>query len=63
MFLKVIILFQTALSIFFQDAAIPTCPQGASTHFGQVGINARLKYEILTLNNFKLLPSLPTFCY
>lgn len=28
--------FETALSIFFQDAAIPTCPQGASTHFGQV---------------------------
>jgi hypothetical protein len=28
--------FQTALSIFFQDAALPTCPPGASAHFGQV---------------------------
>ncbi|CAG9856210.1 unnamed protein product [Phyllotreta striolata] len=28
--------FETALSIFFQDAAIPTCHQGASAHFGQV---------------------------
>ncbi|XP_072392931.1 UBA-like domain-containing protein 2 isoform X1 [Diabrotica undecimpunctata] len=28
--------FETALSIFFQDAALPTCPPGASTHFGQV---------------------------
>ncbi|KAL3285267.1 hypothetical protein HHI36_019377 [Cryptolaemus montrouzieri] len=27
--------FETALSIFFQDAAIPTCPSGTS-HFGQV---------------------------
>ncbi|XP_063920263.1 UBA-like domain-containing protein 2-A [Zophobas morio] len=28
--------FETALSIFFQDAALPTCPPGASAHFGQV---------------------------
>ncbi|XP_057665143.1 UBA-like domain-containing protein 2-A [Diorhabda carinulata] len=28
--------FETALSIFFQDAALPSCPPGASTHFGQV---------------------------
>ncbi|KAJ3662622.1 hypothetical protein Zmor_006961 [Zophobas morio] len=28
--------FATALSIFFQDAALPTCPPGASAHFGQV---------------------------
>ncbi|XP_066991606.2 UBA-like domain-containing protein 2-A [Anabrus simplex] len=28
--------FETALSIFFQEAAIPSCPQGAGTHFGQV---------------------------
>nr|CAD7445938.1 unnamed protein product [Timema bartmani] len=26
----------TALSIFFQEAAIPSCPQGAGPHFGQV---------------------------
>nr|CAD7570662.1 unnamed protein product [Timema californicum] len=28
--------FETALSIFFQEAAIPSCPQGAGPHFGQV---------------------------
>ncbi|KAK0171454.1 hypothetical protein PV327_011275, partial [Microctonus hyperodae] len=28
--------FQTALSIFFQEAAIPSCPQGPGTHFGQI---------------------------
>lgn len=27
---------QTALSIFFQEAAIPPCPPGGSAHFGQV---------------------------
>nr|CAD7604430.1 unnamed protein product [Timema genevievae] len=27
---------KTALSIFFQEAAIPSCPQGAGPHFGQV---------------------------
>ncbi|XP_077271064.1 uncharacterized protein LOC143902221 isoform X2 [Temnothorax americanus] len=26
----------TALSIFFQEAAIPSCAQGAGTHFGQI---------------------------
>lgn len=30
------LLFQTALSIFFQEAAIPPCAQGPGTHFGQV---------------------------
>lgn len=29
-------LFQTALSIFFQEAAITSSPQGPGTHFGQV---------------------------
>ncbi|XP_015119946.1 UBA-like domain-containing protein 2 [Diachasma alloeum] len=28
--------FETALSIFFQEAAIPSCPQGPGTHFGQI---------------------------
>ncbi|KAL6263916.1 UBA-like domain-containing protein 2 [Pogonomyrmex barbatus] len=28
--------FETALSIFFQEAAIPSCAQGAGTHFGQI---------------------------
>jgi len=28
--------FETALSIFFQDAALPSCPHGANSHFGQV---------------------------
>ncbi|KAJ8919691.1 hypothetical protein NQ315_006219 [Exocentrus adspersus] len=28
--------FETALSMFFQDAALPTCPPGAQAHFGQV---------------------------
>uniref|UniRef100_V9ICV8 Protein FAM100B n=1 Tax=Apis cerana TaxID=7461 RepID=V9ICV8_APICE len=28
--------FETALSIFFQEAAIPPCAQGPGTHFGQV---------------------------
>lgn len=28
--------FETALSIFFQEAAIPSCQTGASTHFGQI---------------------------
>ncbi|XP_063221176.1 UBA-like domain-containing protein 2-A [Bacillus rossius redtenbacheri] len=28
--------FETALSIFFQEAAIPSCPQGAATRYGQV---------------------------
>ncbi|XP_033311126.1 uncharacterized protein LOC117211410 isoform X2 [Bombus bifarius] len=27
--------FETALSIFFQEAAIPPCAQGPGTHFGQ----------------------------
>lgn len=27
---------QTALSIFFQDAALPSCPHGVNSHFGQV---------------------------
>ncbi|XP_074034330.1 uncharacterized protein isoform X2 [Leptinotarsa decemlineata] len=26
----------TALSIFFQEAALPVCPSGASAHFGQI---------------------------
>jgi len=29
-------LLQTALSIFFQEAAISSSPQGPGTHFGQV---------------------------
>lgn len=28
--------FETALSIFFQEAAIPSCAQGPGTHFGQI---------------------------
>ncbi|KAL1501298.1 hypothetical protein ABEB36_006644 [Hypothenemus hampei] len=28
--------FETALSIFFQDAALPSCPHGGNSHFGQV---------------------------
>ncbi|ENN72492.1 UBA-like domain-containing protein 2 [Dendroctonus ponderosae] len=28
--------FETALSIFFQDAALPSCPHGVNSHFGQV---------------------------
>ncbi|KAF7269714.1 UBA-like domain-containing protein 2 [Rhynchophorus ferrugineus] len=28
--------FETALSIFFQDAALPNCPHTANSHFGQV---------------------------
>ncbi|XP_043791328.1 UBA-like domain-containing protein 1 isoform X1 [Apis laboriosa] len=28
--------FETALSIFFQEAAIPPCAQGPGTHFGQL---------------------------
>ncbi|XP_008558171.1 UBA-like domain-containing protein 1 [Microplitis demolitor] len=28
--------FETALSIFFQEAAIPSCPQGRSAHLGQI---------------------------
>ncbi|XP_023025263.1 UBA-like domain-containing protein 2-A isoform X3 [Leptinotarsa decemlineata] len=28
--------FETALSIFFQEAALPVCPSGASAHFGQI---------------------------
>ncbi|XP_076640078.1 UBA-like domain-containing protein 2 [Colletes latitarsis] len=28
--------FETALSIFFQEAAIPPCAQGPGTHFGQI---------------------------
>nr|CAH7763239.1 unnamed protein product [Callosobruchus chinensis] len=28
--------FETALSIFFQDAALPTFPHGSTGHFGQV---------------------------
>ncbi|XP_017791606.1 PREDICTED: UBA-like domain-containing protein 2 isoform X3 [Habropoda laboriosa] len=27
---------ETALSIFFQEAAIPPCAQGPGTHFGQI---------------------------
>ena len=34
----VLFLLQTALSIFFQEAAIPSCAQGAGTHFGQVSL-------------------------
>lgn len=33
---RVFLFLQTALSIFFQEAAIPSCAQGAGTHFGQV---------------------------
>ncbi|XP_043288008.1 UBA-like domain-containing protein 1 [Venturia canescens] len=28
--------FETALSIFFQEAAIPSCTQGPGAHFGQI---------------------------
>ncbi|CAG5098007.1 UBA-like domain-containing protein 2 [Cotesia glomerata] len=28
--------FETALSIFFQEAAIPSCPQGRGAHLGQI---------------------------
>ncbi|CAL7943577.1 unnamed protein product [Xylocopa violacea] len=28
--------FETALSIFFQEAAIPPCAQGPGAHFGQI---------------------------
>lgn len=28
--------FETALSIFFQEAAVPSCPQPPASHFGQV---------------------------
>ncbi|KAK4877610.1 hypothetical protein RN001_010116 [Aquatica leii] len=28
--------FETALSIFFQEAAIPSCQTNASAHFGQI---------------------------
>lgn len=28
--------FETALSLFFQEVAIPSCAQGPGTHFGQI---------------------------
>jgi hypothetical protein len=33
---EILFLLQTALSIFFQEAAISSSPQGPGTHFGQV---------------------------
>jgi hypothetical protein len=33
---EMLFLLQTALSIFFQEAAISSSPQGPGTHFGQV---------------------------
>lgn len=38
---------QTALSIFFQEAAIPPCPPGGSAHFGQVSINIKKHVKVL----------------
>lgn len=35
--------FQTALSIFFQDAALPSCPHGSNAHFGQVSMSHQFR--------------------
>ncbi|KAJ8971550.1 hypothetical protein NQ317_000765 [Molorchus minor] len=46
--------FETALSMFFQDAALPTCPPGASAHFGQVmtPCNTRLLHHPIFLTHY-----------
>lgn len=38
---------QTALSIFFQEAAIPPCPPGGSAHFGQVSICSKTEKKVV----------------
>lgn len=44
-------IFQTALSIFFQEAAIPPCGQGpGGTHFGQVSL---VSFVIYLRSNLK----------